>query len=317
MREACEANGSRIAWIKTNGDVDLLSDINITNDNLTIWNDSYDFTVSGNGLFIDANNVIIRGLRIWTGENAINPDTNNCIIVNANNKRIVIDHCSLMISTDQNLALNGDLITVSNSIIAYALSNSVHSEGEHSKGVLIDDGWRITLYNNLFAHNLSRNPLLNQGVLEMVNNVVYNTGGTPVSLIPVTNNIVAYLIGNRFIAGIDNINTFDWFVRHVTSNFNVTGYLKNNITPTRTENDDETLASHPTNRSSFVSYSGNSPNNISEKTANETLLDIQSGMIGPPILNAIELQVIQDTIDITGSVIDHPTEAGFNVKYDA
>jgi hypothetical protein len=318
LRRACEASGPRIAHIRTDGDVDALSEIEVTDDDLTIWNDSYDFTLSGEGIQFNASNIICRGLRVLPGENVGNPEVSSCFTTRTGKSNIVLDHCSGMIAVDENYDLSGDLITVSDCISVLALSNSVHPEGEHSKGISCDVPGSLTLYRTLMAHNASRNPLINQGIVEMVNCVIYNTGGgAAVALVPVSNDITAYLIGNRFVDGPDNPE-FTYLVQHTSSSFIVTGYLKNNISASRPTSDDpETDAAHPTNRASFSAYVGSSPNALSEMSAAEALAYVQAGNVGPPVLNAIELQVIADIDAGSGGIIDDPSEVGFAAKYSA
>lgn len=314
LRTAIEASGSRIAWIQTDGVLEAQTRLTVANGDLTIWNDSHNFTIKNNGLYIAANNVIVRGLRIWPGENTQTPSTSNALRVASNITDVVVDHCSLMLAVDQNLNIDGDAITVRDSIIALALSNSIHSEGEHSKGVLVDEGESITMLRCYLAHNLARNPLLNQGILQMLNCVVYNTGGTPVSLFPVTGDIVAWLEGNTFKAGANNTDLNDWFVQHVSSNFSVTGYLSDNDTPTATP-EDPTLAAHPTNRESFGTTPLEGFPAVSTMVATDALAYVLANA-GPPVRHALEQQVIDDYEAGTGQVIDHPSDVGLS-GYDA
>jgi hypothetical protein len=107
---------------------------------------------------------------------------------------VIIDHCSTSWGTDENLSASGDrffgataddwrngtshVITFSNNIVAEGLSNSTHSEGEHSKGGLIHDNvTRIALVGNLYFSNMDRHPLFKGGARGIVaNNVVANPG---------------------------------------------------------------------------------------------------------------------------------------------
>jgi hypothetical protein len=107
---------------------------------------------------------------------------------------VVIDHCTVTWATNKNFAVSGPRfqgktpdewrehtshrITVSNSIIAEALSRSSHWKVEHSKGALIHDNTTdILLVGDLFAHNYERSPLFKGGVRgAIINNLIYDTG---------------------------------------------------------------------------------------------------------------------------------------------
>lgn len=101
---------------------------------------------------------------------------------------IWIDHCSVSWSTDENISVSGPRtqgpentahdVVISNCIIAECLSNSTHAKGEHSKGSLIHDNCRnVVIKQNLYAHNMARNPYYKTGASGLVqNNLVYNPG---------------------------------------------------------------------------------------------------------------------------------------------
>jgi len=96
---------------------------------------------------------------------------------------VVFDHVSVSWALDENASTgypNTNDITFSNSIIAEGLYRSIHPDGPHSKGMMIGDHAKnVTVVGNLFAHNQYRNPYVKPGVVaEVVNNVVYNWGGT-------------------------------------------------------------------------------------------------------------------------------------------
>lgn len=69
-------------------------------------------------------------------------------------------------------------VLIRNSIIAEALSNASHPEGEHSKGILIHNNVQhVSLVNNLLAHNRRRNPYFKAGTTGIViGNIIYNPG---------------------------------------------------------------------------------------------------------------------------------------------
>ena len=112
------------------------------------------------------------------------PDTRN----------VIVDHCSLTWSTDENLSASGTRfkgdtpeqwregtshrITFSNNILAEGLGYATHAKGEHSKGSLIHDNARdILIIGNLYSQNRERNPMFKGGTQGwVVNNLINNPG---------------------------------------------------------------------------------------------------------------------------------------------
>lgn len=140
-------------------------------------------TIAGTGIDIVAHDVLIQHLRLRVGDDpeGPHPDSRDGIGVHQGGRRVVIDHCSIAWAIDEGTSTWGtnlEDITFSNCIIAENLSRSLHSKGEHSKGLLIGDNTRrIAVLNNLFAHNMRRNPLVKGNVsLLVANNLIYNPG---------------------------------------------------------------------------------------------------------------------------------------------
>jgi hypothetical protein len=112
---------------------------------------------------------------------------------------VLFDHVSVAWGVDENLSVSGPrfdgaagtshAVTISNSIIAEGLFDSVHEKGVHSMGTLIHDYCSdVAVVGNLYAHNNERNPWFKgfaTGVI--VNNVVYDPGTWAIRLGPVVN----------------------------------------------------------------------------------------------------------------------------------
>jgi hypothetical protein len=110
---------------------------------------------------------------------------------------VVFDHVSVAWGVDENLSVSGPRldgpeatshsVTISNSIVAEGLDNSVHAKGSHSMGTLVHDYCtNIAVVGNLYAHNDERNPWFKgfaTGVI--VNNVIYDPGVWSIRLGPV------------------------------------------------------------------------------------------------------------------------------------
>jgi pectate lyase len=153
-------------------------------------------TLIRGGIDITTHDVIIRHIRVRPGDGGrprfSGNDYDSISTIGA--RDVIVDHCSLMWATDENLSASGPRftgstpdewrrgtshrITFSNNLIAEGLANSVHAKGEHSKGSLIHDNVSdILIVNNLYSNNKERNPLFKGGVRgAIINNLIYNPG---------------------------------------------------------------------------------------------------------------------------------------------
>lgn len=205
FREAVAASGARVVTFDVSGIINLETDILITNPYLTIAGQTSPggILITGRGVTINTHDVIIRHMRFRPGSHRYLPNSKDAETARAvllvsdsvpswfPNKgyNIIVDHSSLSWAIDQVLSTGTDAtdITIQNSIISEGLSRAGHPKGEHSKGVLIDtkystnDVIKISMHHNYIAHNQDRNPLISgtaTGLLDAVNNVVYNFGGS-------------------------------------------------------------------------------------------------------------------------------------------
>lgn len=189
LRHAVEAEGPRIVKFAVSGDIRLTAPLNIENPYLSILGETAPgkgITLRDHNVFIEADHVIMRYLRIRLGSSAgVEADAlgaKRC-------SNIIIDHCSISWAVDENASFyNINDATVQWCIISEALNSSVHHKGNHGYGG-IWGGRNVSYHHNLFAHNNSRNPrfdhpriysgqelLTGRGTVEFVNNVVYNWG---------------------------------------------------------------------------------------------------------------------------------------------
>lgn len=132
-----------------------------------------------------ATGAIIRGLTLAVGGGAFANNNGDNFAASGSNG-VVVDHCALFFSNDESFQSWGNSnVTLQNSIIAYSLYNSTHTDSngnleDHSKADLIGNGsTRNTRYRNIYANNDDRNPLIggnpNPGSdHELVQNIVYN-----------------------------------------------------------------------------------------------------------------------------------------------
>lgn len=186
LRQAVEATGPRTVVFGKGGLIALKRNLLVSNPYLTIAGQ----TAPGDGiclkdfsLVIETDEVIIRHIRSRLGENQ--RQELDAISVNFGNN-ILLDHCSASWSTDEVLSSYSELVTIQWCIISEGLLHSFHPKGPHSMGSIIEGKTgAISLLNNLYAHNNSRNPLIqNKGeepgaVVEIRNNVIYDWGDLP------------------------------------------------------------------------------------------------------------------------------------------
>jgi hypothetical protein len=191
LRAALEAEGPRIVAFRVSGIIDLKTPIRITQPFVTVAGQSAPgggITLRGHGIAVNTHDVVIRHLRARPGD--LSGDEVDGIAIGGASRNVVIDHCSVSWSVDENLSPSGAIsdVTVQWSIIAEGLNRSVHAKGAHGYGSLVRASGGLTLHHNLWAHNPSRNPRLgcNYGRppfprFDVRNNVIYNAGGPNVA----------------------------------------------------------------------------------------------------------------------------------------
>ncbi|MFB2121256.1 SUMF1/EgtB/PvdO family nonheme iron enzyme [Parapedobacter sp. 2B3] len=186
LRQAVEAEGPRTIVFEKGGLISLKRILLISNPFITIAGQ----TAPGDGiclkdfsLVIETDEVIIRHIRSRLGEDQ--RQELDAVSINFGNN-IILDHCSASWSTDEVLSSYSEMVTIQWCIIAEGLFHSFHPKGPHSMGSIIEGKTgAISLLNNIYAHNNSRNPLIqNKGeepgaVVEIRNNVIYDWGELP------------------------------------------------------------------------------------------------------------------------------------------
>ena len=201
ITEAIKTKGARIVVFEVGGVIDLEGEkLLIREPFLTIAGQTAPapgITLIKGGVNIATHDVVMQHLAVRAGEAGHAKKSgwevdSLSTVSGANN--VIVDHCSLSWSTDENLSASGPRfngetveewrehashnITFSHCIIAEGLANSTHTKGEHSKGTLIHDNVTfVSLIGNLYASNMERNPLAKGGVWAvMVNNWIANPG---------------------------------------------------------------------------------------------------------------------------------------------
>jgi pectate lyase len=199
LRAAIQASGARIVVFEVSGTINLASQLNITNPNITIAGQTSPggIAVTGYMTLVDTSNVIIRHMRFRVGShriaNGANPETLDSFDIwgstgSGYHENIIVDHCSVGWGVDENFSMAYNLrnVTVSWNLVHEGLMNAGHPKGQHSKGLFVwgkesAPNLTVTLHHNFLAHNYDRNPLINTGdgtlIVDAVNNVTFNPYG--------------------------------------------------------------------------------------------------------------------------------------------
>lgn len=319
LRAAVETSGPRIVVFETGGTITLNSTLEIDRDDITIAGQ----TAPGGGIVlrryplrINADNVIIRGIRIWLGED-VHSD-NDAAAVGPRVHTLIIDHCVILWGIDENIGLNGAYgeiseVTISWSIIAEGLRNSVHSEGSHSRGALNRGASNISYVKNIFAHNDTRNPRFARDNVtgEIINNVIYNFGSH--SMQSSGDNSTSW-IGNHVIAGQNSRNENGLHLEPATTQV----YVRNNIGPGRRNNSGNEWdivscdggCGSDNGESAYRVMSPPVPLSGAVEIPVEAVLDTVLAYAGAFPRDVHTQRIIDDVINKTGSLIDSPEDVG-------
>lgn len=205
LRAAIEADGPRIVVFRVAGIIELESNLDLDNPDITIAGQSAPgdgICIANQSLNINTRNVILRHLRVRRGRPEGGQGSDN---IGGNPVgQIMVDHCSASWGMDENLSLyrymkpmpDGTRVKMptTNVTIQWCISSEALNAKRHAFGGTWG-GRDSTFHHNLFACNTARNPSIGMsGEFDYRNNVMFNwghrtmDGGDETSLINVINN---------------------------------------------------------------------------------------------------------------------------------
>lgn len=208
LRDAIGQSGARTIMFRVSGTIEMNSDMEISNSNITIAGQ----TAPGDGIclkdfkfVIAADDVIVRHLRLRRGRES--GDSDDTLSIEGGAENVVVDHCSISWGCDETLNTwhGSSNITVQWCIISEGLHHNNHGFAASIGGV------NATYHHLLIAHCPGRNPSLagnneHQTInLDFRNCVIFNFGYRTIDGKPTSVNIV----NNYFKPGPNS--TVDYF----------------------------------------------------------------------------------------------------------
>jgi len=343
LKSAVDAKGPRTVVFEVGGQIDLgTSTLRIQEPYLTIAGQTAPSPgitlIHGAGVAITTHDVVVQHIRIRTGDSG-HPKASGWstdgIRTEDGAYDVIIDHCSLYWATNKIAAVSGSRfagntpeewrnstshrVTLSNNIIAEALSRSSHWKVEHSKGALIHDNTSgVAIVGNLFAHNYERSPLFKGGVQGViVNNLIFDPGQRAVhyNLIaeewgshPYQNGKMS-AVGNVLRAGMSTPN--DLAFLEIGGDGDLDYYGKDNLAVDRLGRDLPMLGSYTTTGAKIIQQSKPPvwPNGLIAYPAREVQKRVLEGVGARPWdRDYHDARVVADVAEGRGWIIDSESD---------
>ncbi len=331
LRTAIDTDGPRIVVFRVAGTIELTSALVIRKPYITIAGQTAPgggITLKNNpintnsALIITTHDVIVRYIRSRPGPPKTVSSNGDAIeILGAYN--VMIDHCSFSWAIDEVASTwyNAHDITFQWNIISEGLDCSLHTKGCHSMGLLLgsEGSGNISVHHNLFVHNVQRNPLIQTGgVVDTVNNLIFDSGYTPIPINDGYGAISVNVVGNRYIMTPGN---YEYLISPSSeSGLGIKLFVQGNITPTRPSDTlDEALVVKPDARQWIVANHISAPpiTTTSALDAYNQVLADSGANIGLDSLgieyvrrDPVDIRVVNDVINLIPRRVDDPSDVG-------
>ena len=316
LRDCLETPAPRTIIFEVSGTIHLKSNLSVL-EYTTIAGQtapSPGITLRGWALGV-RDNTLVQHIRIRVGDHPrgypyVERDT-----ASTQGNNIVFDHNSLSWSIDELVNGSASDITYSNNIFSEALHSPLHPKGGHSRGLLVtgsygeDNAQNVAVIGNLFAHNMTRNPVFAgkaSGIV--VNNINYNVNVAPkcddhglVQTCSVYNNVLKGSGG--FVARADNDATQIYYGEHI-----INGQL---VTYPETWDYTSTPFGRGVPEANRASTSPITIPDFTPKPTNEVWDWVLLNAGARPVdRDAVDARIVQEAQNGTGEVIVSQTEVG-------
>lgn len=330
FRDAVNQNEPRIIIFNVGGVIELEKDIDIKNPYITIAGQTAlgdGICVKNAGILIRANDVIIRDICSRPGDSVKGspPDDRDAFkIIGGYN--IILDHVSASWAIDEGISIwySPYNITIQWSIISENLHNSLHPKGKHSMGLLIGETTKnISILHNIIAHNNQRNPLVKTGLfVSIVNNIIYDWGDYGTGARGYIDRTSGYIekpnsvniINNYYKLGPSTKGTVFQFERLQDNSIFIAGNVGNvQLLIDYTNNKEWYITNYPY-LSPLQLFS--TDNILIYNTENHYNSVLEKAGASIPKRDDVDIRIVNDVIQGTGSIIDSPSDVGGYPLYE-
>jgi hypothetical protein len=323
LRACVEASGARTCIFDIDGTIEIDSPYRIKNGNLTVagqsapkggiqikYGDNLDAAFK-----IEADDIIIRHLRIRPGPTVQTSPLPNCFVLGADSnviRDVIFDHVSCAWTTDQAFFVAAATdVTIQWSMFYEGLSRSTHTSGEHSKGPFFKSCENVSFHHNLVSDYVDRNPNFNcTGTAHVTNNIFYNAqkvftmllnANGPKSNSPNIEYFNLNSVGNSYIAGPSTSKNLDanWILYRAGAPMKL--YFSQNAL------DGVDLIDSAYNNLVVSNPIGTIPQSVSNAADSYDEVLARAGSMPR---DAADTRAANEVKKKSGTIIDHPNEVG-------
>jgi pectate lyase len=188
FRAAVTASGPRTVVFDVSGQINLLSEVSVTNPFLTIAGQTAPgagVTIAGETVSLDTHDIVVRYLRFRRGSVDANR-RDDALGSDRTKGNIIIDHVSASWGLDENLSVyrnkldqpivpgGSTVLPARNVTIQWSISSEALNPFDHAFGSTVG-GAGVNFHHNLWASNTGRNPSISfSHFMDFRNNVLFN-----------------------------------------------------------------------------------------------------------------------------------------------